>query len=620
MGEKISRLHEGISEVKYFCAICFMLLVILPVKGLPQEYLDDPAEGMKIATIDYQNGDYENAYKKYHSLANRYSLDGHNSVFRFMAAKSLYKAGEYKAAIRLFNEFLDEFPRSRYAGAANLLKGHSLYMEGDLMGTAAMYIAAIDADRKNKSADIARENLRPLMDKGLSIWQLEQIIEEHPLSSMVEEMEFTMALREFESGRYRSGLKTLQSYQRRFPGGKHSREARSLFQRYMERTTSSQVIGLMVPISGGYKEYGRSMVEGARLAIKYLSGDSIKPELIVKDTQGDPVKAAKVAARLANEEPLAVIGPLRSESSVGAAIVLNKENIPMITPTASENGIASLGANIFQISPAIDRLGQAMATYAVEELGITEFAVISPDDAGGVAVSKAFIQTVYRLGGEVTSTSYYSPGETDFKQQIKPLREFLLMKTEEQLAAGEIDSAAYIDDDKIDPEYPDSVVLIDREEWPVRLGGLFLPGYPDALKLLIPQIRYHIIRTQFLGADGWDSEELIREVSRYVGNALFATDFHAGSDEVNWVEFAEAYSSEFDHPPDKVAALTFDAVALVLSGLRQGITSPEGLRKYLSDIEKYQGVSCLITFKGTGRANNEIRIYSINEGKVASRR
>lgn len=620
MGKKIPRLYEGVSEVRYIGAIYFLLFVILPIKALPQEYLEDPAEGMKIATIDYQKGDYENAYRKYNSLAKRYALDGHNSVFRFMAAKSLYKAGEYKAAIELFNGFLEEFPQSRFAGAAILFKGHSLYKESDLFGAAAAYIAAIDADPRNASADIARENLRPLMERGLSIWQLEQLIEEHPLSSVVEELEFTSAVREFESGRYRSGLKTLQSYQRRFPGGKHSREARSLFQRYMERTTSSQVIGLIAPITGSYSEYGRSMVEGARLAIKYLGDDSVEPELIVKDTRGDPVQAAKMAARLAKEEPLAVVGPLRSESSVGAAVVLNEENIPMITPTASENGIASLGANIFQISPAIDRLGQAIVTYAVNKLGITEFAVISPDDAGGVAISKAFIQTVYRLGGEVVSTSYYSPGQTDFKQQIKPLREFLLMKTEEQLAAGEIDSAAYIDDEKIDPEYPDSVVLIDREEWPVRLGGLFLPGYPDELKLLIPQVRYHIIRTQFLGADGWDSEELIREVSRYVGNAVFATDFHAGSDEVNWVEFANVYSSEFNHPPDKVAALTFDAVALILSGLRQGITSPEELRKYLSDIEKYQGVSCMITFKGTGRANNEIRIYSINEGKVASSR
>ncbi len=606
--------------MKYVCAIYLSLFVILPIKALPQEYLEDPAEGMKIATIDYQNGDYENAYKKYISLANRYPLDGHNSVFRFMAARSLYKAGEYESAIRVFDEFLGEFPRSRYAGAADLFKGHSLYVEGDLLGAATAYIAAIDADPRNASADIARENLRPLIDRGLSIWQLERLIEEHPLSSTVEEMEFTMALREFESSRYRSGLKTLQSYQRRFPSGKHSREARSLFQRYMEKTTGSQVIGLMAPITGSYMEYGRSMVEGARLAIKYLGDDSIKAELIVKDTQGDPVKAAKVAARLAREEPLAVIGPLRSESSVGAAVALNEENIPMITPTASENGIASLGANIFQISPAIERLGQAMATYAVNELGITEFAVISPDDAGGLAVSKAFIQTVYRLGGEVVSTSYYRPGETDFKQQIKPLRNFLLMKTEEQLAAGEIDSAAYIDDEEIDPEYPDSVVLIDREEWPVGLGGLFLPGYPNELKLLIPQVRYHIIRTQFLGADGWDSKELIMEVNRYVGNAVFATDFHAGSDEVNWVEFANVYSSEFNHAPDKVAALTFDAVALILSSLRHGVNDPEELREYLSGIEKYQGVSCMITFKGTGRANNEIRIYSITEGKVASSR
>lgn len=620
MGQEIPRLHEGVSKVKYLGVIYFSLIVILPIRALSQEYLEDPANGMKIATIDYQNGDYEKAYKKYNSLAKRYALDGHNSLYRFMAAKSLYKAGEYKAAIRLFTGFLDDFPHSRYAGAAILFKGHSLYEESDLSGAAAAYIAAIDADPRNASADIARENLRPLIERGLSIWQLEQLIEEHPLSPIVEELEFSLALREFESGRYRSGLKTLQSYQRRFPSGTHSREARSLFQRYMEKTTSSQMIGLMVPITGSYSEYGRSMVEGARLAIKYLGDDSVEPELIVKDTQGDPVRAAKMAARLAKEEPLAVIGPLRSESSVGAAVVLNEENIPMITPTASENGIASLGANIFQISPAIDRLGQAMATYAVDELGITEFAVISPDDAGGVAVSKAFIQTVYRLGGEVVSTSYYSPGETDFKQQIRPLREFLLMKTEEQLAAGEIDSTAYIDIEEIDPEYPDSIVLIDREEWPVKLGGLFLPGYPDELKLLIPQVRYHIIRTQFLGADGWDSEELIREVNRYVGNAVFATDFHAGSDEVNWVEFANVYSSEFNHPPDKVAALTFDAIGLILSGLRQGITSPEELRKYLSDIEKYQGVSCMITFKGTGRANNEIRIYSIHEGKVASRK
>jgi ABC-type branched-subunit amino acid transport system substrate-binding protein len=364
------------------------------------------------------------------------------------------------------------------------------------------------------------------------------------------------------------------------------------------------------------------MVEGATLAARYMKPESTNVELIIKDTSGDPVRATNIASKLANEECLAIVGPLRSESAVGAAVISNQYGIPLITPTASQKGIASIGSYVFQVSPAVEMIGQAMAEYAVNDLEIKEFAIISPDDQGGVTVSKSFAQTVYRLGGEVVYTSYYSSGSTDFKMQIKPLRDFLLMKTEEQMAAGEIDSTDYFEMERVlidesTGEYVDSLMLIDTEDWPVHLGGVFLPGYADELKLLVPQIRYHIIRTQFLGADGWDSEELIKEVRRYVGNAVFATDFHVGSDEVNWVEFADAYSAEFGRQPDKIAALTFDAVALILSGLSEGYNEPAQLRDYLSGIKEYQGVSCNISFKDNGRANDEVRIYTIDGDKVA---
>lgn len=588
-----------------------------------QDYMADPATGMRAAMSDYQNGLYEEAYKKFNSLSARYALDGYNSVFRFMAAKSLYEAGECGPALSLFDKYVNDFPRSRFAVGAYVLKGHCLYKQGNLLDAASAYISGFDLDRRNPDAELALANLKPLIDRGLSIDELEQLSAEHPASSLAEEIRFSLAGRELRSGRYRSGIKSLQSYLRGFPRGKHTSEVKDLLDQYSEKAADIHVIGLLVPVTGHYDEFGRSMVEGARLAMKLYSPDSSDTELLIKDTQGDPVIATERAGKLAAEEPVAVVGPLRSESSVGAAVVLNNEDIPIITPTASESGISSLGPNVFQISPAIERLGQAMATYAVNELGITEFAIISPDDVGGMSVSKAFAQTVYRLGGEVVSASYYTTGATDFKQQIKPLRDILLMKTEELLAAGEIDSSAYIEkyEMQYDPAVGDSVnapKMLDMDDWPVSLGALFLPGYPDELKLLIPQIRYHIIRTRFLGADGWDSADLIREVSRYVGDAVFATDFHAGSDEAPWVEFSAAYQNQFGHRPDKVAALTFDAVALVLKGLSRGADSPEKMREYLSGIEGYQGASCRITFKGTGRANNEIRIYSVNGGKVAS--
>jgi ABC-type branched-subunit amino acid transport system substrate-binding protein len=591
-------------------------IYLTAIQPAAQEYMEDPYIGMEAATFDYQDGNYEEAYRKFNSLATRFSLDGHHSVFRFMAAKSLYKAGEYEAAIDHFDRFVDDFPRSRFAAAALLLKGHCLYGSGMVAASATAYLSAYDLDSRNPDAQTARDNLRPLIEKGMTIPELRQLIIENPATSLMEELQFTLALRELDSGRYRSGVKSVGVYLGRFPRGRYSGDARRLLEQYTSLAASRQVIGLLAPASGNYSEYGRSMLEGANLAMEFFADDSTGLELIVKDTKGDAVTATKMAARLANEEPLAVIGPLRSESSVGAAVVLNKENIPLITPTASESGIASLGPNVFQVSPAIERLGQAMASYAVNELRITEFAIISPDDAGGMAVSKAFAQTVYRLGGEVIYTGYYTTGATDFKNQIKPLREILLMSTEEKLAAGEIDSSLYLEEP--DPEYPDSVEFIDSEDWPVNLGGLFLPGYPDELKLLIPQIRYHIIRPRFLGADGWDSEELIREVRRYVGDAVFATDFHAGSDEIQWVEFAAAFVAEYGHEPDKVAALTYDAATIVLSGLSAGADTPEKMREFLSEVEGFLGASCRITFKGNGRANNEIRIYSVADGKVAS--
>lgn len=619
MGERLPRIFKGVYRMRI--AVTSALLILWSL-ALADNIVEDPEEGMRIATLDYQKGRYEEAYKKFKSLAERYALDGRHSSFRFMAAKSLYMGGEYAPAILLLDKYLDDFPRSRYAGAALLLKGHALYRSEDLMGSASAYISSIDINSKDRIGRTALKNLEPLIQKGLSIWQLKRLIDEHPVSKIREEMEITLAERQMNSRRYRSAANTLKSLLRRNPYGNYSRRAGEMLELCNSKLSGSQLIGILAPLSGSYNEYGRSMVEGATLAAKHMAPDSIDVELIIKDTSGDPVLATNNASKLANEECLALVGPLRSESAVGAAVISNQYGIPLITPTASQKGIASIGSYVFQVSPAVEMIGQAIAEYAFNDMGIKEFAIISPDDQGGVTVSKAFTQTVYRLGGEVVYTGYYSSGSTDFKMQIKPLRDFLLMKTEEQLAAGEIDSSEYFEIERVvvderTGQYVDSLMLIDTEDWPVHLGGIFLPGYPDELKLLIPQIRYHIIRTQFLGADGWDSEDLIKEVRRYVGNAVFATDFHVGSDEVNWVEFANAYSAEFGRQPDKIAALTFDAVALILTGLREGYNEPDKLRDYLSGINEYQGVSCNISFRGNGRANDEVRIYTIDGDKVA---
>jgi ABC-type branched-subunit amino acid transport system substrate-binding protein len=605
MGKKLPRIFKRVFFLKLL-TYTFIITILFFCIARPQahDFLNDPADGLKAATINYQNGKFTEAYNNFISLAEKFPNDSHNSIFRFMAAKSLYMSGEYQRSLPLWDGFIADFSGSSYLPEASLFKGHTLFMLKQFSEAASAYLSAIDRAPRSDAAQIARENLMPLLRQGLSIKKLNELIVENSLSAMGETMEYTLARREIDSGHYRKGVGFLKAFITRYPGSKDFKQARILLEQAQEKSENQIEIGLLAPITGTYQDYGQSMVEGARLAMKSYKNEGFKVDLAIRDTQGEPIQAAKIASALADEEPAAVVGPLRSESSISAAIVLNERGIPMITPTASEAGLSTIGPYIFQISPSIEQIGQELARYAVKTLKITEFAIIAPDDANGTKISNAFAEAVYAMGGEVILTSYYESGSTDFKQQIMPLRDILLVKTEGQLANGRIDSAEFID--------KKSGQMLTEEEWPVTLGGLFLPGYVDDLKLLIPQIRYHIIHTRFFGSDSWDSADLMKEVKAYIEDAIFASDFHIDSSDANWAKFAKAYSSIYKHPPDKVAALTFDAVTMILEGIHEGHKHPEDLRNYINEIESFQGVSGVISFKDMIRANNGVGVYSID--------
>ena len=588
-----------------------ILINILFLSALAQEddFLQSPEVGLESAARSFQNRKYTEAYDKFKSLAEKYPKDGLTSSFQFMAAMSLYKSGELSGAIKLFEDFIYTFPGSSLRTEAMLNLGHSLFKTGRLYEAASQYLSVVETDPESETARYARENLMPLVRRGLTLTELRRLFDENSGSQVSEQMEFYLGKREIDAGHYRMGIVTLRSFMRRYPGSHDFKQVKALLEQAVGKSEGEIEIGLLVPASGNYQEYGRSMIEAARLAMQEIPKDSVKVELSIKDTQGSPIIAADMANVISEEEPVAVVGPLRSESAISAAIVLNERGIPIITPTASEAGITNIGPNVFQISSPIEEIGRAIAEYAVTDLGIKEFAIIAPDDAGGTKIANAFSKTVYELGGDVVLTTYYTSGIADFKGQLGPLRDILLVKTESQLAAGMLDSADFWD--------PKRDTLLPSEDWPVKLAGLFLPGDPEDLKLLIPQVKYHVIRTQLLGSDGWDSDKLLREVNSYVAGAIYATDFKSRSDNPNWLQFDKSFSAAYSHSPDRVAALTYDAICMVIRGILDGNRNADDMRQYLSRLEDYQGVSGSITFMGNGRANNGVAIYSVDGRKLA---
>jgi len=586
-----------------------ILLILLVGPLLAQDRSGTPREALYQALDIYGMGRYEQAYEKFKGLAEFYALEGHHTIFRFMAAKSIYKAGKYDQARSDFERFIRDFPGSSFIGAAYLYLGHIAYQNGLLLESAIDYLKAIDSDQQLKAGAIADANLSGMLKSELSIDELAYLADNYPRSEFAGEITYTLGKRHFTEKRYKRAVKIFERYLENYAPGDHTAEVKQLYVEARELAFKNVIIGVLAPLSGSYADYGKSLVDGVTLVFEEsprIGGKEI--ELMIKDTRGSPVYATLAIKALVQEEPAITIGPLRSEEAVGAATVAATNKIPLITPTASENGIADLGECIYQISPPAEKIATALAEYAVKELGIKDFSIIAPGDFAGRQITRAFSQKIYQLGGEVLTNSFYEAGETDFTNQIKTLREVLLMRTEEQLASALKDSTEYFDFEKEE--------WLDQEDWRVYLGGLFLPGYPGELSLLVPQIRYHIISTQYLGLDGWDSPELVTEIKRYVKGAIFATDYHPGTEGNAWELFHEKYRAKFNKEPDRIAALAYDAASLVKLALESGASSADEINTFLGSIEDYQGAACAINFKATGHANNATTIYQFGEGSL----
>ncbi len=73
-------------------------------------------------------------------------------------------------------------------------------------------------------------------------------------------------------------------------------------------------IGLVVPLSGEYKEVGNSILKSARLAINKI--DDLRIEIIPRDTKSNPETTLRVSKELHEQGIKIIIGPVFNKNLI----------------------------------------------------------------------------------------------------------------------------------------------------------------------------------------------------------------------------------------------------------------------------------------------------------------
>ncbi len=612
------------------------LLIVLSVSGIltAQEQFRYSSEAETVFTQGlelYTAGSYENAADVFETGVNINPVHQRTTACYMMAAKSWLTIHEEAQALFLMNNLLKRFPETEYAREAHFTLGIINYALKANKESVKEFLLVREyeiSDEMKLRAESLIDSIVTFVLTPVEREELANEIQNEFIQSLVERIAST-------------------------PPQVITEPPKEI----VPSTERSKVIriGAVLPLmekssATAIKKAAEDLLEGMTIAQKQFEerNPDIGIDLQVRDEERDSSTAKKLTKQFVSDsQVLAMIGPLFSNTTQSCAPIANEGELPLITPTANAVGLAGLGSYIFQANADIGMHGKALARYAVNDLGLTTFAVIAPNNPNIKIIVNDFIAEVKHLGATVLANESYESSSDDLSKQFLALRRST--KSTEPLVSFEKKITkqvrAKIIDAGVTPELLDSLIdvkgkigvtklfgknglrkaeslnlkivtpksIAEVKEIPLyAIEGVFAPVVSsEDIGVISSLLTYYSIRTQLLGGEEWYDEGTLQTQRRYAEGAIFCSDFYI--DDNN--PMVGIIQQHLKRKPTKYSLFGYDALNLVLSCIEHGESTRDDIQECLSNVRDWKGVHSSVTLSG-GRVNKTIQILQFKDGEV----
>jgi ABC-type branched-subunit amino acid transport system substrate-binding protein len=352
-------------------------------------------------------------------------------------------------------------------------------------------------------------------------------------------------------------------------------------------------------------------LKGIETALAKMRADTANTSisLIIKDTGSDSEKAAAGMEELVQEQVAAVIGPIVAAQS--AATIAQQNGVPIITITLKDK-ITEIGDYVFRNFLTHSMQVEALVTFAAEEMGIQNFAILYPQEKYGSTFMNLFWDQVILHGGNVVGVEAYDPSHTDFAAPIKKLVGLYYDIPKDLRPEPEIPP---------EPPQPSEIKRrgSDEEELDpiIDFDAVFIPDAPNKAGLIIPQLAFYDIEgITLLGTNLWHSPKLIEMAKDYIQEAIIPDGFFADSTNRLVQAFVHRYESMYGQKPGFVAATTYDTAMILFELVSDStIRSRNALKTRLANLTQFQGVTGVTSFDETGEVHKQVSLLRVQGGK-----
>ncbi|MBK4734994.1 ABC transporter substrate-binding protein [Noviherbaspirillum pedocola] len=185
-------------------------------------------------------------------------------------------------------------------------------------------------------------------------------------------------------------------------------------------------VGLILPLSGPFADYGMQIGNGARLYMA-THGDTVagkRIELIVKDDTGTAPELTKRLAQelVTNSHADVLAGFGMSPGALATAAVATQAKKPMVVMNAAASVLTSKSPYVVRVSHTLPQLSQPMAKWALANR-IDKVYTLVADFAPGLDAGAAF-KHAYEAGGQKLLGEVRVPvSNVDFGSYIQRIKD-----------------------------------------------------------------------------------------------------------------------------------------------------------------------------------------------------
>lgn len=562
--------------------IILAFLLIIPF-AYAQEGNNDVNKKFQEGLKYYSSGNYNQAILLFDGIIRDNNLTSKTTVSFLFKGKSQLALKQYIDAVNTLNQFINIYPNSRYADEARLVLTKT-YLEQEKYENAFEELGRVI---ESTTSDSYLMEAKTLGEKIASNYLKTEFIKNLYDSASSEKVKSYLLLLLAKSYIYDGdtidGLRTFSEVTRYYPSSPESREAKRLYDAASGNkkiTSGAAIIGVMLPLY--YSENQplprtpvTEILEGIKFAVsRYNRSHANKIGLLIRDTKRDKNVIREIADEFEGIPSIKVVlGPVFSDEVIAAADAFEGSEIKIISPTATENELATSYNNIYQANPSFATRGKTMADYVFFVERKNNIAVINSNFGYSVSLAEAFINEFELLGGKVLSHQVFPPNSIQITSQIDQLN--LYRDTLQAIYAP----------------------ISDKNDAPVILSSLVLDS------LYVPMY----------GNQDWFLAKGLETSTTLSNNLTITSDYFINYMDPEYIRLNKMFSSQTNMEANRNVLYGYDSAELIISAIISSNNNPDKIASVLSSSKGVKGLHNNISFN-EDHVNKYLNILKYQSG------